>query len=67
MNKIEDERGAFTVSEFRARYKISQAKFYEEAGSGRLQVRKIGSKTVILYSDALAWERSLPVGIKPAA
>lgn len=52
--------GAMTVDEFCRWARTGKTKAYAEAKSGRLILRKIGSKTVILRSDAEAWLRSLP-------
>jgi hypothetical protein len=52
--------GAMTVSEFCRWACIGRTKFYAEVKAGRLTLRKIGTKTVILRSDAEGWLRSLP-------
>jgi hypothetical protein len=52
--------GAMTISEFCRWACIGKTKVYAEAKSGRLTLRKIGTKTVILRSDAEGWLRSLP-------
>jgi hypothetical protein len=52
--------GAMTVSEFCRWACLGRTKFYAEAKAGRLTLRKIGTKTVILRSDAEGWLRSLP-------
>jgi hypothetical protein len=52
--------GAMTVDEFCRWACIGKTKAYAEAKSGRLTLRKIGAKTIILRSDAEAWLRSLP-------
>jgi hypothetical protein len=53
--------GAMTVSEFLRWASIGRTKFYAEVKAGRITLRKIGSKTVILRSDGEAWLQSLPV------
>ncbi|MET4841930.1 hypothetical protein ABIF62_002425 [Bradyrhizobium japonicum] len=55
-----DVGGAMTVSEFCRWACIGKTKTYAEAQAGRIKLRKIGTKTVILRSDAEAWLRSLP-------
>jgi hypothetical protein len=52
--------GAMTVSEFCRWACIGRTKMYAEVKIGRLILRKIGTKTVILRSDAEGWLRSLP-------
>lgn len=52
--------GAMSIDEFCRWACIGKTKAYAEAKSGRLQLRKIGAKTVILRSDAEAWLRALP-------
>ena len=53
-------REAFAVREFCARYGICRETFYREIRRGRLRVRKLGAKTVILRADAEAWAAALP-------
>jgi hypothetical protein len=53
--------GAMTVDQFCRWACIGKTKVYAEAKSGRLILRKIGTKTVILRSDADARLRSLPI------
>ena len=52
--------GAMSVDEFCRWACIGKTKTYAEAKVGRLQLRQIGSKTVILRSDAERWLHSLP-------
>jgi hypothetical protein len=52
--------GAMTVDQFCRWACIGKTKAYAEAKSGRLSLRKIGAKTVILRSDAEGWLRALP-------
>lgn len=53
--------GALTISEFCAWACIGKTKAYAEVKAGRLQLRKIGAKSIILRADAEAWLRDLPV------
>ncbi len=55
--------GAMTVSEFLRWACVGRTKFYAEVKAGRIALRKIGSKTVILRSDAEAWLRALPAAV----
>ena len=52
--------GAMSVDEFCRWACIGKTKAYSEAKAGRLQLRKIGAKTVVLRTDAEQWLRSLP-------
>jgi hypothetical protein len=51
---------AMDVNEFCRWGCIGKTKAYAEIKAGRLRVRKIGAKTVVLRSDAEAWLNSLP-------
>ena len=55
-----DQPGAMSVDEFCRWACIGKTKTYAEAKAGRLLLRKIGSKTVVLRVDADQWLRSLP-------
>ncbi|WAJ27373.1 helix-turn-helix domain-containing protein [Antarcticirhabdus aurantiaca] len=61
MNATPFNRGALSVDEFCAWASIGRAKFYREVSAGRLSVRKIGRKTVVLMTDAQEWLAALPV------
>jgi len=54
------ENGAFTLLEFLAWSRIGRSKAYEEIAEGRLKIRKLGRKTLILRKDAEEWLESLP-------
>ena len=53
--------GAMAVDEFCRWACIGKTKAYSEVKAGRLKLRKIGTKTIILRGDAEAWLRALPV------
>jgi hypothetical protein len=55
-----------TVSDFCRWASIGRTKMYAEVNAGRITPRKIGTKTVILRSDAEAWLRSLPTAAETA-
>jgi hypothetical protein len=55
-----DQPGAMSVDEFCRWACVGKTKAYAEAKAGRLQMRKIGSKTVVLRSDGERWLSSLP-------
>ena len=54
-------RGNLSAKEFMEWGGIGRTKFYEEVNSGRITLRKIGSKSVVTMPDALAWLNALPV------
>lgn len=58
--------GAMSVDGFCKWACIGRTKVYAEAKAGRLILRKIGAKTVILRADAEAWLRALPAASSPA-
>ena len=51
---------ALSIIEFCYEYGIGRTQFYEEVNTGRLQVRKMASKTLVLRTDAENWLNSLP-------
>lgn len=53
-------KGAFTVSEFCGWAGIGVTKFYAEVKAGKIRLRKIGRKSVVTTTDALAWLNALP-------
>jgi hypothetical protein len=52
--------GAMSVDEFCRWACVGKTKAYAEVKSGRLKLRKIGAKSVIVRADAEAWLRALP-------
>jgi hypothetical protein len=53
--------GAMTVSEFCIWARVGKTKLYAEVKAGRIKLRKIGAKSVIIRSDGEEWLRSLPI------
>jgi hypothetical protein len=53
--------GAMTVPEFCRWASIGRTKLYAEVKAGRIKLRKIGAKTVILRADGEAWLNALPI------
>ena len=53
-------RAALTVKEFCVWACISRSTFYNLVAADEIRVRKIGNRTVVLCSDALAWLQALP-------
>ncbi|MDA9529888.1 excisionase [Bradyrhizobium sp. CCBAU 25338] len=56
-----------SVEEFCRWACVGKTKAYAEAKAGRLVLRKIGAKTVIIRADAEAWLRALPAASSAAA
>ncbi len=54
------DRGARSLTDFCTWAGIGKTKAYEEIKAGRLKVRKLGAKTLVLDEDARAWLASLP-------
>lgn len=57
---MNDHQGAFSVKEFLSWARISRTKFYEEVGARRIEVRKLGKKTLVPRQEAERWLDSLP-------
>jgi hypothetical protein len=55
-----NDKRAYTRMEFCDAHGVGQTKFYEEVKEGRLKVRKVGRKTIVLRDDAEAWLQQLP-------
>jgi excisionase family DNA binding protein len=45
----------YTINDLSKRLSVSRTKIYEEIKAGRLVIRKIGHRTVILDEDVRAW------------
>jgi predicted DNA-binding transcriptional regulator AlpA len=54
------ERLAFTIPQLTSASGISRTSVYREIQAGRLEIRKIGRRTVVLAEDARRWLASLP-------
>lgn len=57
---MEQAKVAMTIPEFCNLYSVGRSFTYEEINTGRLKIRKAGSKTLILKVDADAWLAALP-------
>ncbi|GLR54348.1 helix-turn-helix domain-containing protein [Shinella yambaruensis] len=55
-------KAAYSVNEFCSMYSIGRTLFYDEVDAGRLRIKKAGTKTLVLASDADKWAQSLPDG-----
>jgi hypothetical protein len=51
---------AMTIDQFCRSYCIGKTKAYAEAKAGRLQLKKLGAKTLVTREAAEAWLASLP-------
>jgi hypothetical protein len=58
--RIDTSGGAMSVDEFCRWACIGKTKAYAEVKAGRLRLRKIGAKSIVLRADAEAWLRELP-------
>jgi hypothetical protein len=54
------ERLAFTIPQLTIASGISRTGIYREIQAGRLEIRKVGRRTVVLIEDAKRWLASLP-------
>jgi hypothetical protein len=52
-------RRAWLIAEFCARNGISRRLAYDEIGSGRLKIRKVGRRSIVTTEDEDAWLASL--------
>jgi len=51
---------AYSINEFIETSSLSRYKVYKEIKSGNLKARKLGGRTVIILSDAIAYFEALP-------
>jgi len=62
VSEVHTGRKAYSVNDFCQAYSIGRTLFYDEVAAGRLRVRKVGKKTLVLATDGEAWANSLPEG-----
>lgn len=55
-----EHSGAMTVKEFLDWARISRTTFYKEVNAGRIQLKKVGKRSLVRRADAEAWLDSLP-------
>ena len=60
-SQVRDDFGAFSIEQLCKWSSIGRSTIYEEIREGRLQVRKVGRRTIVLREDAERWLSSLPV------
>lgn len=53
-------RGMLSIEQFCDWANIGRTTFYEEMGTGRLVVRKVGRRRLVTMPDAIAWRDKLP-------
>jgi hypothetical protein len=51
---------AYSIDEFAARAGLGRTKIYEEISAGRLVVRRVGRRRIILAGDGASYLESLP-------
>ncbi|WP_426025261.1 hypothetical protein [Brevundimonas sp. TSRC1-1] len=51
---------AFSVRQFCEMHAIGRTTFYEEVKYGRLRIRKLGKRTLVLREEAERWISALP-------
>lgn len=61
ISQLRDECGAFSIDQLCQWASIGRTTIYEEIKEGRLLVRKVGRRTIILRGDAERWLSSLPI------
>jgi len=55
-----ETKRALSVKEFCEQYGVGMTQFYAEVKEGRLPVRKMGRKSLVIRDDAENWLQSLP-------
>lgn len=58
-NETDAPLGAMTINEFCERFKVSRVTTYKEVKKRRLRLTKVGTRTIILLSDVIAWQQAL--------
>ena len=56
----DDRPTAFSVRQFCEMHAIGRTTFYEEVKYGRLRIRKLGKRTLVLREEAERWISALP-------
>lgn len=55
------KKDMMSVEEFLEAYSVSRSTFYSEVRKHRIRVRKLGSRSYVLRTDAEAWMNALEV------
>jgi excisionase family DNA binding protein len=58
--------GALSIDQCCEYIGVRKTKLYAEVKSGRLELRKVGSKSVVFRSEAERWLRALPTAAETA-
>lgn len=56
----EQSKLSYTIPDLVRDTGAGRSKIYEEIAAGRLKVRKLGKRTLVLHCDAIDWLQSLP-------
>lgn len=54
------QTGAMTVLEFLDWARISRTTFYKQVNAGRIPLKKVGKRSLVMRSDAEVWLSNLP-------
>ena len=54
--------GAMTVKDFTQWAGVSRQTFYRLVAEGKITIRKVGTRTLVLKSEAERWLAGLPIG-----
>jgi len=57
-NNLEISKIAYRIDEVSKATSISRSFIYEQISSGKLKITKKGRRTIVLYTDIIAWLRS---------
>lgn len=58
--RAEQRRLSYTIDQLVQNTGAGRSKIYQEIAAGRLKVRKLGKRTIVLHGDAESWLQSLP-------
>jgi len=61
----DDQPIAFSVRQFCTMHAIGRTTFYEQVKCGRLSIRKLGKRTLVLREEAERWLEALPCPTPP--
>lgn len=56
----ERERLSYTIPQLVMNTGVGRSTLYGEISAGRLRIKKVGKRSIILRGDALAWLEALP-------
>jgi excisionase family DNA binding protein len=67
ITETEAPLGAMSIDEFAENFRISRVTLYKQAKAGRLRLTKVGTRTIVLLRDVIAWEQGLQTKSKGGA